>query len=377
MVLKPDRLLRDLIALPSVNPGFLPLNDPRAGEWRMTDFVASLAAKGGLSVDFQPVFESKERRANLLIHLEPSGKTRQRVILAPHFDTVPAESFEPRVEKGRIYGRGACDTKGSVAAMFSSLIALAHSGKRPQNTEILFLGLVDEENGQEGSRAFARSRIKGDLAIIGEPTELKIITAHKGDLWLKLVTEGRAAHGSRPDLGQNAVHQMAQVIDLLETKYQRLLRKRRHPLLGTPTINVGSVRGGSQPNIVPDRCEIDIDRRTIPGEKDPAVQREILEFIRSAALKVALINSKAAECMPLETDPQLPLIQRLMGITGQNAPAGVDFFSDAAIIASGGTPSIVFGPGNIAQAHTVNEWISVRSLERATSILTRFLRSLP
>ncbi|MGZ8900389.1 MAG: M20/M25/M40 family metallo-hydrolase, partial [Limisphaerales bacterium] len=128
---------------------------------------------------------------------------------------------------------------------------------------------------------------------------------------------------------------------------------------------------------VPDRCEIDIDRRTIPGEKDRAVQCEIVDFVRAAGLKVELINSKAKECMALETDPRHKLVQQFMNITRQTAPAGVDFFSDAAIIAAGGTPSIVFGPGNIAQAHTVDEWISLRSLDRATSILTRFLRSLP
>jgi acetylornithine deacetylase/succinyl-diaminopimelate desuccinylase-like protein len=170
---------------------------------------------------------------------------------------------------------------------------------------------------------------------------------------------------------------MARVIDLLETKYQKLLQKRRHPLLGHPTINVGAVRGGTQPNIVPDRCEIDIDRRTIPGEKDRAVQREIVDFIQNAGLKVELINSKAKVCMALETDPANQLVQQVMSITRQSAPVGVDYFSDAAVIASGGTPSVVFGPGNIAQAHTIDEWISIRALERATDLLTRFLRSLP
>ena len=261
--------------------------------------------------------------------------------------------------------------------MFSAVLQLTAGGARSRETEILFLGLMDEENGQEGSRAFARSKIKGDLAIIGEPTELKVVTAHKGDLWLKLVTNGRAAHGARPELGDNAVHQMARVIDILETKYQRALRKRRHPILGSPTINVGAVRGGTQPNIVPDRCEIDIDRRTVPGEKDGAVQREIVDFVKAHGSKVRLINSKSGSCAALETNPKLPLVKELMHLARQTKPAGVDFFCDASIIASGGTPSIVFGPGNIAQAHTVDEWISLRSLQQATALLIRFLRSLP
>jgi acetylornithine deacetylase/succinyl-diaminopimelate desuccinylase-like protein len=377
MVPKTEKLLRELIALPSVNPAFVPQRDSRAGEWRVTDYVASLVAKAGLSIEFQTVFEGKPRRANLIARLDASGKAQRRVILAPHFDTVSAESFEPRLQNGRIFGRGACDTKGSVATMLTALLTVAVSGPRPKNTDIIFLGLIDEENVQEGSRTFAASKFKADLAIIGEPTELKVVTAHKGDLWLKLVTKGRAAHGARPELGDNAVHRMARVIDLLETKYQALLRKRRHPILGSPSINVGAVRGGSQPNIVPDRCEIDIDRRTIPGEKDAAVQREIVQFIRNAGLKVQLLNSKSKECMALETDPKNALVQQFMGVARQSAPAGVDFFSDAAIIAAGGIPSVVFGPGNIAQAHTIDEWISIRSLERATTILTQFLRSLP
>ena len=378
--MRADKLLRELIALPSVNPAFLPPGDARAGEWRVADFLASLAAKAGLPVEFQEVFaptrEAPHRRSNLIVRLQPRSRAKQRILLAPHLDTVAADEFKPRVENGRMFGRGACDTKGSVAAMFTALLEAAASGERPGETEIVFVGLMDEENGQEGSRTLAHSRLKGDLAIIGEPTELKVVTAHKGDLWLKLVTHGKAAHGARPELGDNAVHRMAGVIDLLETKYQRSLKKRRHRILGHPTINVGAVRGGTQPNIVPARCEIDIDRRTIPGENDAAVQREVVNFVRAAGIQVELLNSKTAPCMPLETDARLPLVRELMRLRGQRTPAGVDFFSDAAIIAHGGTPSVVFGPGNIAQAHTANEWISLRSLERATALLTRFLRSL-
>lgn len=378
--MEPEQLLRDLIALPSVNPAFLPEGDERAGEWRVADFLASLAAKASLPVEFQEVFPAKgsmRARSNLIVRLEAVAPAKRRIVLAPHLDTVPAESFKPRIGKGRMYGRGACDTKGSVAAMFSAVLQLAASGARPRETEILFVGLMDEENGQEGSRAFARAKIRGDLAIIGEPTELKVVTAHKGDLWLKLVTNGRAAHGARPELGDNAVHRMARVIDILETKYQGALRKRRHSILGSPTINVGAVRGGTQPNIVPDRCEIDIDRRTVPGEKDGAVQREIVDFVKANGSEVRLINSKSGSCMALETSPKLPLVKELMRLARQTKPAGVDFFCDASIIASGGTPSVVFGPGNIAQAHTVDEWISLRSLQQATALLIRFLRSLP
>ncbi|HTG44389.1 MAG TPA: M20/M25/M40 family metallo-hydrolase [Verrucomicrobiae bacterium] len=385
MVDSPEKLLADLIALPSVNPAFLPPGDDRAGEWRITDFLASRAARAGLTIEFQNVFRKTERlpaRENLIIRLAPRTKPRRRVLLAPHLDTVgaadmPGDNFNPTKRNGRLHGRGACDTKGSVAAMFTAFLRLAEKGPAPAGTEVVFVGLVDEENGQEGSRVLAASKLKGDLAIVGEPTELQVITAHKGDLWLKLTTKGKAAHGARPELGRNAIHEMARVIDLLETSYANSLRTRRHPVLGPGTINVGMVRGGTQPNIVPDRCEIQVDRRTIPGEKDAQVQREILKFVREAGLRAELDSSKENSCLSMETDASLPLVREFMSLRKQAKPIGVDFFCDAAIISAGGTPSVVFGPGNIAQAHTRDEWISLRSLRDATEILTTFLRALP
>lgn len=240
-----EKLLRELIALPSVNPAFLPENDPRAGEQRMVDFLAATAAQSGLDIELQPVLPG---RANLLARLSPREKTRSRIVLAPHLDTVNAADnlFTPREKNGRLFGRGACDTKGSVATMMMALCELARQPFRPAQTEILFAGLVDEENGQAGSRALAGSRLRADLAIVGEPTRLQAVTAHKGDLWMIIRTRGLSAHGAQPELGRNAVHAMARVVDLLETEYAAQLRRHRHPLLGRPTINVGAIRGGTQ-----------------------------------------------------------------------------------------------------------------------------------
>jgi acetylornithine deacetylase/succinyl-diaminopimelate desuccinylase-like protein len=375
----PEQLLAELIALPSVNPAFLPAGDLRAGERRVADYLASNAASAGLPVEFQEV-HALPGRSNLIVRYGPS-RPRRRILLAPHLDTVgavdmPETHFQPRTRAAKMHGRGACDTKGSVAAMFTALLRLARSTP-PRETEVIFAGLADEENGQEGSRALAALPWKADLAIVGEPTELKVITAHKGDLWLKLTTRGQAAHGARPELGVNAVHAMAKVIDALENNYARILRRRKHPVLGSPTINVGMVRGGTQPNIVPDHCEIEIDRRTIPGEKDRTVQREIVRFLAGRDLNVGLASAKTKPCLPLETDARLPLVRQFMELTGQRSPLGVDYFCDASILAGGGTPSVVFGPGNIAQAHTQDEWISIRSLRDATEMLTHFLRSQP
>jgi acetylornithine deacetylase/succinyl-diaminopimelate desuccinylase-like protein len=207
---------------------------------------------------------------------------------------------------------------------------------------------------------------------------LQIVTAHKGDLWLQLETRGKAAHGSRPELGRNAVHLMAKIVHLLETDYARQLRRRRHPLLRHATINVGTIHGGRQPNIVPDRCVIRIDRRTIPGESDPAVKREILRFIRRRRLAASMLDTKQEEpAPPLETSPRLPLVRQFLQCAGQKKPAGVDFFSDAGVLAAAGIPSVVFGPGDIAQAHTADEWVAVSQLQRGQRLLRRFLQSLP
>ncbi len=371
-----EKLLCELIALPTVNPAFLPAGDARAGESRAREFLACVGAQAGLDIEFQEVVPG---RANLLARLTPAGKVRQRILLAPHLDTLNAaeEAFQPSKRSGRIYGRGACDTKGSVAAMFSALCELGKGSSRPRETEIVFAGLIDEENAQLGSRALARSGFRADLAIVGEPTRNHVVTAHKGSMWVRLETRGKSAHGSRPDLGRNAIRLMAQIVEALETEYASRLQRKRHALLGSPTINVGVITGGSQANIVPDHCAISADRRTLPGETVSGVRREIVGFLAGKGLRAALGNDKAAPCPPLETDPSLPLISQLLSCLGQRAPAGADYFCDASVLAQGGIPSVVYGPGDIAQAHTADEWISTASLERARAGLFKFLRTLP
>jgi acetylornithine deacetylase/succinyl-diaminopimelate desuccinylase-like protein len=370
------KLLRDLVAIPSINPAFAPGDKQRTGEEPVARHLIAIAKRHGLDISRQPVLPG---RRNTLITLRPAGKVQRRILLAPHLDVVPAEDrqFKPFIKNNRLHGRGACDTKGSVAAYFHTLCQLAKQKQRPQHTEITFVGLVDEECNQAGSRVFGQSNLKADLAIIGEPTMLRVVTAHKGDLWWRLETKGKAAHGAKPELGRNAVHAMSRVVDLLETQYAAQLKKRRHPLLGSPTINVGVMRGGTQPNVVPDHCTIDIDRRTLPGETATTVRREINAILKPSRLKVAISDIKGVDSLPLETDPNLPLVRQFMRAARCNKPRGVDFFTDASPIAVGGTPAIVFGPGNIAQAHTDDEWLDLKQLDGAVAILTRFLQSQP
>jgi acetylornithine deacetylase len=190
-------------------------------------------------------------------------------------------------------------------------------------------------------------------------------------------TRGKAAHGARPDLGRNAVHEMARAVDLLETVYAQRLRQRRHPVLGHATVNVGVITGGTQPNIVPDACRIQVDRRTLPGETVKSVCAELQSLFRTRKLRVQVTNKKQSPCLPMETDARLPLVRQLFAIAGQKKAVGVDYFCDASVLSAAGIPSVVFGPGDIAQAHTADEWIALRSLASATALLTKFLRSLP
>ena len=370
------KLLRDLIALPSVNNAFLPPGDPHAGEELVADYLKNRARKACLEIETQA---TNSGRDNLIVRLKPLGQATHRIILAPHMDTVGGDLdkiFRPTKKGERLHGRGACDTKGSVAVMFRAMEHLAKR-HRPTNTEIVFIGFVDEECNQTGSRAFSKLKLKANLALVGEPTRCRVVTAHKGDLWLRLSTRGKAAHGARPELGRNAVHTMAKCIDTIETEYAQNLGKRRHPVLGHPTINTGIVRGGSQPNIVPDVCEADLDRRTLPGESFTTISREIGEVLKKRGLKARLTNVKGYTCPAMETDPTLPMVQQLMRTVRQTKPLGVDYYCDAANIAATGVPAIVWGPGDIAQAHTADEWISIRQLERGMDVLTRFLLSLP
>ena len=188
-------------------------------------------------MEFQKVLPG---RSNLIARLRPRNKIRQTILLAPHLDTVSADDsqFIPRRKNGRLHGRGACDTKGSVAAMLTALCELAESKSRPQETEIVFAGLVDEEHAQAGSRALVRSPafrrlamsdrrdgLPTTLAIVGEPTRLQVVTAHKGSLWLQLETHGKAAHGATPQFGQNAVHEMARIVEIAGNGLRRAIAK--------------------------------------------------------------------------------------------------------------------------------------------------------
>ena len=374
---KVTQLLSDLVSIPSINPSLFTDHTSLTGEEEVAEYLAAYTHGLGVSIQRQAVLPN---RRNILFRLKPKGRIKHRVMLTPHMDVVPAEekSFKPKIKNGRLYGRGACDTKGSMAAFFQAFCDLAKNGPLPQKPEILFVGLVDEEFGQAGSRKLAKVGPKADLAIAGEPTGLKLITAHKGSLWLQLKTEGVAAHGATPMNGKNAIESMSPILQTLFQDYPRLLNERTHPLLGSPTLNIGRILGGTQPNIVADHCTIDLDRRTIPGEDEESVKHELKNLFKQQKLPIPeFVLSRSVPCPPLDTNPNLPFIQSLLRATKKRKTYGVSYFTDASPIAMGGTPAVVFGPGNIAQAHAKNEWIQLEELDSAKAIILNFLQNLP
>ena len=370
------RLLSKLVSIPSINPS-LDQESVGCGEEPVTAFLEEASQNAGLITERQKVATGRD---NLLVRLTPAGEVRYRVLLAPHLDVVPAplEAFTTKIIGNQLHGRGACDTKGSVACFFQALLDLASSSKRPQHTEILFVGLVDEEFAQGGSRAFAVSAITGDLAIVGEPTSLEVVSSHKGSLWIQLETVGKAAHGSTPEKGVNAIEKMHQAMNLLLGDYQNSLHSKSDPLLESPTLSLGTIKGGDQPNIVPSRCKLELDRRTIPGETPESVMEELHALFGELGQSAPTIKiSRTVPCPPLRTNPDLPFAKLLLKSANQKETKGVPYFTDASPLSMGGTPALVFGPGNIEQAHAEKEWIDLEELKKVHSIVVNFLKFLP
>ena len=369
-------LLRALVQIPSVNPAGNPGTD-LVGEARCAEFVGHFLEHCCARVEIQEV---KPGRPNVAAIFPSDSAGKKQLILAPHTDTVSVagmtiDPFAAEIREGKIHGRGATDTKGSMAAMLWALYEVRE--KIPALThQIQFVGLMGEEAGQEGSRHFVKN-LRADssessgqaFALIGEPTGLQIVHAHKGAIWLTLTTRGKAVHASAPQLGDNAIYKMADVIRCIRDEIAPMLEKVRDPVLGSPTISVGVCSGGSKTNIVPDLCTAEIDIRTIPGDDG------LLESIASKLNKICSdLEVSAWEAKPLYTDPEHPLI-RALEKTGSRC-VGAPWFCDAAVFAEAGISAVAAGPGTIAQAHTKDEWISIDDLQRGVDFYRSFLLNL-
>lgn len=372
-------LLQSLIRIPSVNPDGAP-DSPNAGELRVAEWTAGFLRGLGAEAVLEEVLPG---RPNVIGHFGDGGRAKPRVLLAPHTDTVDVEGmtvdpFGAEIRDGRIYGRGACDTKGTLAAMLAALEEMGPERLASLGSAVSLAGLIGEETGQHGSRHLARHHGSDyAFALVGEPTSCGIVHTHKGCSWLTLETEGLACHGSTPERGRSAILEMAPVIIALSAGLQERFSSGEfdHPVLGSPTVNIGTIRGGSRPNIVPARCTIELDIRETPALHRHGVRRVLDEWAEAAHLTGKVAIRGASSCAPLDTPADNPYVQKLAGL---GAPLiGAPWFCDAAWLAGeGGIPSVAAGPGRIDQAHTADEFIEIDALEEGVRFYRRFLESL-
>lgn len=367
-------LLTTLVAIPSVNPSYDPES---AGEAQIATFVASWARALGLSTRRQTVFPGRD---NIIVRIE--GPANAPVLLfESHMDTVSADgnlAFTPTIRNGRLYGRGACDTKSTLAAMMAAIESLLdHRASLACTVELL--AAVDEETGGAGVKAHVEAGARADAAIVGEPTELRVVHAHNGCVRGEINVIGRAAHTSVADEGVNAITGMADVVLALRDLHQRLVSA-PGGVQANGSMTVSLIDGGTGINIVPARCTIGYDRRIVPGQTVPEALAEIdrtLDALRASHPDLGIerqVPSLTDDALNTPTDSAIVLAaskaNRELGL--DPVPAAVPYGSDATKLSAsphvaGGIPTIVYGPGSIAQAHGADEYVEIAQVEAAAA----------
>jgi acetylornithine deacetylase len=380
-----SRLLADLIAIPSVNPMGRPLTGPVYLEAGVTTYLDNWFRSLGVSVERQTIAPGRD---NLLARFDSPG-ARRTVLFDAHQDTVPTDGmtidpFRPAVESGRIFGRGSCDIKGGMAAMLTAFARLVRE-KPAGAASVVMACTVDEEFTHKGSSRLAESDHGASLAIVAEPTLLQVVTCHKGAVRWKVRTAGVACHSSTPQLGVNAIYRMAVVVAALADHAAELAATAPDPILGPPTLSVGRIEGGQSVNVVPDWCEIEIDRRVIPGEQPAACLAQV-----EAALRRRLGGLEGIEFFPpwIKMPALSPegsgagdWVETVSGAveraTGKRPEVtGVPYGTDAGPLGETGLPCLVFGPGDIAQAHTKDEWVELDQVRQAAEAYFEIARAL-
>ena len=348
-------LLRELIAIDSVNPSLVPGG---AGEERIARFVAEKMRSFGLEVSLP---EAAPGRRNAIGVLEGRGPGGRSLVLCGHLDTVGVQGmtspFDPVEREGRIYGRGAQDMKGGLAAILGAAERVARSGGLAAG-RLVIAAVADEEHASLGAEAFARS-FRGDAAVVAEPTDLAIATAHKGFSWVEVETFGRAAHGSRPEEGRDAILAMGRVLGRVGELGRRLEAGPRHRLLGPASLHASTIHGGREWSTYPDRCVLELERRTLPGEKASAAAEEIEALLRDLAREIPEFRASSRavfERPAYETPAGHPIVSALdaaLERAGRRTTvAGMSYWTDAAVLGGAGTPSVV--SGRAARAFTAS-----------------------
>jgi len=375
------QLTQDLVGIPSINPILSDDPDLR-GEHRMAEFLGQRLQKAGFSVSLPGNIPG---RPNVMAKMGLSRPSR-RLIIEGHLDTqgihgMIVPPFEGRIEGGRIYGRGACDMKGPMAAALVNLTPTRLQQYADAGVELVFIGAVGEETGNLGAIELASSGVGADEILVLEPTDLHIVHAHKGAFWFEVEIQGLAAHGSNPSKGLNAIKAMTPVIEAIEEQVSK--SDCASKLLGRPTVNIGTIRGGSSVNIVPDRCVIQVDRRTTPGEQGSGILNSIrasLEVMVSRGIFKGFELRTIKEGVPFETGADTSLVRRLSAACEESGvkavTEGAAWYSDAGPFSKTCREVAVFGPGSIAQAHTADEFIEIAELIKGAHIIDRFLDRL-
>ena len=352
-------LLSDLVAIDSVNPSLV---RGAAGEAQIADAIDAHLRALGLDVARQ---EAAPGRPNIIGVLE--GRERGRTLmLCGHIDTVGVAGmkspFDPVIRENRLYGRGAQDMKGGVAAMIDAARAARDRGFR--KGRLVIAAVVDEEYESIGADALVREW-KADAAIVTEPTDLQIGVAHKGFAWASITTRGRAAHGSRPVEGRDAILRMGRVLGRLEQLDRDLQSGVPHRLLGTGSLHASIIEGGRELSSYPDRCRLQLERRTVPGETAQTFEREMKDLLealvrddRELEAAVELLFSRPPYELPADHELPRGLLTAAQTAGARASTIGMSFWTDAAILGDSGIPSVLFGPGG-AGLHSLDEYVNV------------------
>ena len=366
-------LTRALVSIDSRNPSLVP-GGP--GEAAVAAFLAEVLSGWGFEVQ---VVEVAPGRPNVLARIGPRGV--HPLVLNGHLDVVGVDDmthapFNATVADGSLYARGSSDMKGGIAAMCVAAARAAQEGRLQR--EVLVAAVCDEEFASIGTRHLLAGGLPADChpvaAIVTEPTRLAVVPAHKGFAWFEFSVTGRAAHGSRYDVGIDANRQGARVMQALDAFERDVLSQRTHPLLGRASLHVAMVSGGTGWSTYAEHCVLRVERRTLPGEVSAEVHEE-METLCAGLRREGLDLQLRLECAqpPLDTAAEADIVRRLRAAcVSSNVPDSVDglwCWTDAALFSAAGIPALCFGPGDIARAHSATEWVELDQLHAAEQVL--------
>jgi acetylornithine deacetylase len=369
------RLLEDLIAIDSVNPSLVP---GARGEAEIARRIAEECASSGLAVD---TVEVEPGRPNVVAVLEGRAPGPS-LMFCGHLDTVGVEGmdapFQPVRGDGRLYGRGAQDMKGGLAAMLGAARAIAEGGGLSQGA-LIVAAVVDEEHASRGAEALVE-RWHADAAVVTEPTDLDVAIAHKGFQWVEIETRGRAAHGSRPAEGRDAIGRMGRVLGRLEALDRQLQRQPAHALLGTASLHASTITGGGEWSSYPDHCRLQLERRTLPGEPGEVALQEVRGILDQLRRDDTEFDADARMVFgrdAYEIEPGHMLPAMLVGAAASAGcrprRVGMTFWSDAAILGAAGIPAVLFGPGGEG-LHSPREYVRIDDVRKCRDGLIALAR---